>query len=44
MHVHASALDALIIAAYLLVIGFLLRMIAARYKDSPFGQALAFIY
>lgn len=44
MHVHASALDALIIAAYIILIGFLFRWLSARYPDSALGKALAFVY
>jgi len=44
MHVHAGVLDAIIFAAYLLVIGFILRWVETRYPDSAVGKALAFIY
>lgn len=38
---HASALDALIVAAYLLIVMFVLRQIAARTSDRPIGKAIA---
>jgi hypothetical protein len=44
MHVHAGVLDATIFAAYLLIVGFILRWIETRYPDSFLGKALAFIY
>lgn len=44
MHVHIGVADFLIVAAYLLILGFFLRTLAARYADTPFGEALAFIY
>lgn len=43
MHVHVSALDALVNAAYLVITLFLLRLIAIKFSDSPLGQALSFI-
>jgi len=43
MHVHASALDALIITAYLLIALFVLRWIAAKTSERPIGKALAAI-
>lgn len=42
MHLHASALDFLVMVAYSIILGFLARIIAARYPDSAFGKALAF--
>jgi hypothetical protein len=44
MHIHLSALDALIFTLYLLIVGFLLRTIAGRNSDNALGKALAFIY
>lgn len=43
MHVHASALDMVVLAAKLVIILFILRQIAARFHESKFGQALAAI-
>jgi hypothetical protein len=43
MHVHASALDALTIGAYLIVLMFLLRQFAARFSEKPIGKAVAAI-
>ena len=42
--IQPSALNFLIIAAFVTILGFLTRSLAARYADSPFGQALAYIY
>ncbi len=44
MHVHVSALHALVFLAYLLILGFLLRTAAAAWSDKPIGKALAFVY
>ena len=44
MHIHLSALDALVFTGYLLVVGFILRYLSTRYSQSSFGKALAFIY
>lgn len=43
MHLHASALDAVVFAAYLLIIMAALRTLAAKIPDSAFGQGLAYI-
>lgn len=40
MHVHASALDFLIIGAYMVIFSFIWRLIAARLSDSAFGKAM----
>lgn len=44
MHVHASALDALTVLAYLVIIGALWRTIEIQLADRPIGRAMAFIY
>lgn len=44
MHVHASALDFLIVAAYTLIFSFLWRMTAARCSESALGKAMAAVY
>ena len=44
MHLHASALDFLVIAAYLIIFGFLWRYVSARYADKPLGQAMSTIF
>jgi hypothetical protein len=41
LHIHASTLDALVIAAYLLIIMFLLRAFAGRFSERPIGKAVA---
>lgn len=43
MHVHVSALDALVVGAYLVIWLYVLRLIAIRYSDSSLGKALSFI-
>lgn len=43
MHVHASAFDALVVVAYMLIALFVLRAIAVRYPESTLGKGLAFI-
>jgi len=43
MHVHASALDFLIFVAYSIIFGFIWRLAAARWSDSPVGKAMAFV-
>lgn len=40
MHLHASALDFLVFAAYLLIAQFLLKQVAFRYPESAVGKAI----
>jgi len=44
MHVHASALDFLIVGAYTLIFSFLWRLLAARCSESALGQGMAAVY
>lgn len=44
VHVHASALEFLIVVAYMVIAGFFFRVIETRYPDSAIGKALAFIH
>ncbi len=44
MHVHVSALNAMIVFAYMLVLLFLVKTLSARYPDSVYSQALRFIF
>lgn len=44
MHVHTSALDALLDGAMFLIWAFLFRMISTKYRETSFGKALAFIH
>lgn len=44
MHVHTSAIDAVVFGALFLIMGFLTRVVAGKYADRPLGQALAFIH
>jgi hypothetical protein len=41
MHVHVGALSTAITFAEVVIVLFLLRMIAARWPDSPVGKASA---
>lgn len=43
MHVHASALDFLVVAAYVIIFGFVWRTLSARLSDSPIGQGMSTI-
>lgn len=43
MHVHVSALEFLTTMAYVLIGLFLLRQLAARNSENPFGKGLAAI-
>lgn len=43
-HIHASALDALVVFAYLVIFGFIWRFLSARWSERPVGKAMAFIY
>lgn len=42
-HLHVSALDFLVFAAYSIVFGFLWRYLATRWAENPAGKAMAFI-
>lgn len=44
LHVHDSALQALIVFAMVIVIGTGYRILAARLHDSALGKAMAFTY
>lgn len=44
MHVHGSALDALVMFAFLIIIGAFWRLGAARLSEKPIGRAMAFVY
>ncbi len=41
MHVHVGALSVAITAAEVVIILFAMRMIAARWPESPIGKAMA---
>lgn len=43
MHIHVSALDALIVWAYMLIGLFLMRLVSIRFPDSSLGKAFAVI-
>lgn len=42
--IQPSALNFLIVLAMMIIAGFLLRSLAARWADNPVGQGLAYIY
>jgi hypothetical protein len=42
--IQPSALNFLIVLAMMLIAGFFVRSIAARYSDGPLGKALGYIY
>lgn len=44
MHIHVSALDALIVWAYVLIGMFLLRLATVKLADTNIGKALSFIH
>lgn len=44
MHVHDSALQALVVFAMILVIGTAWRLTAFHLADSPLGQAMGIAY
>lgn len=44
VHVHVSALEFFVTAAYIIVFGFLWRSLAARWSERPVGQAMAYIF
>lgn len=44
MHVHVSALDALITFGYIILFGFFWRLLSARLSDHPIGKAMATLY
>ncbi len=41
MHVHVGALSLMITFANVIIILFIMRMIAAKYPESPVGKAMA---
>jgi hypothetical protein len=43
MHVHAGIIDFANVLAYMIIAGFFLRLISARWPDNPWSKALAFI-
>lgn len=44
MHVHVSALQAVITFLYVIIIGFLWRAASIKLADRPVGRAMATIY
>lgn len=44
MHVHGSALDAMVMFAFLIIIGALWRTTAIKLSDRSIGRAMAFVY
>lgn len=43
-HLHVSALDAVTTFAYVIIVGFVWRMIAAKLAESPIGKAMSALY
>ncbi len=41
MHVHVGALSLMITAAEVIIVLFAMRMLAAKYPESPVGKAMA---
>lgn len=41
MHVHVGLLNGIVVACYVVIVLFLLRLLAARYPDSAVGKAAA---
>lgn len=44
VHVHASVLDFLVTAAYVLIFSFVWRLLAAKLSEKPLGQAMAAVF
>lgn len=44
MHVHMSAVSAITTFIYVVIVGFLWRVIAGLASDTPLGKAMGFIY
>jgi len=44
MDFHVSTIGFFIFTAYLLIAGFFLRWLSARYSDTTWGKALGYIY
>lgn len=44
MTIHASLIEFLITACYIIIFGFMVRSISAKFPDSPFSKAFGFIY
>lgn len=44
MTVHASVLEFLITACYIIIFGFFVRTFSAKYPDNPVSKAMGFIY
>lgn len=41
---HVSALSGLVVFAYVIVIGFIWRWLAAQLSETSFGQAMGILY
>lgn len=44
MTLRISALDFFVVAAYIVIFGFLWRALAAKLHDKPVGKAMAYIF
>jgi hypothetical protein len=44
MTIRIGAVDFFVVAAYMVIFGFLWRSLAARWSERPLGKAMAYIY
>lgn len=44
MHVHLGLVFALTVFASVIIVGFFWRLVSMVYKETPIGQAMAFVY
>lgn len=44
MSIRIGAVDFVVVAAYLIIFGFLWRSLAAKWSERPIGKAMAYIY
>lgn len=44
MTLHASVIEFLITAAYIVIFGFIWRWASSQLHDSPWGKAMGYIY
>lgn len=44
MHIHLGVLSALVAFANVIIVGFFWRFLAMKYHNTPWAQAMAFLY
>ena len=44
MHVHIGAMEVFVFALYLIIVGFIFRVIETHFPDNPIAKGLAFIH